>query len=495
MIILGYKHIPDNEKNHKKILGIIVIIFIILHTITPYTLGKPNKSLTWSSWKNPRNIYISFNDNNKSMKISGFYEYCIRNFYVTFLKTEKTENSEDIEFLNIAFADSNEHNNKYTGIFKDKNLIIVQLEGLDNWIMTKEDTPTFYNMQNNAYNFNNHFSYYNGGGSTFNSEFAVNTGFITPLSYTQNAYTFNKNSFPYSMANLFKNLGYSVNAFHMNNGEYYSRAVNYKNWGYDNYYGLLDMFDYKDDSYMLDRELILNEKFNELIFPTEGKFVDYIIAYSGHFPFTNTKGVCKLLYDIDHAEENLDNERMPMTEEECIRRQAKETDYMMELIIQNLKEKNLYDNTVVVVFTDHYLYTIENKDTLAKYKETSNNLINKTPFFIWSKDTKKTNITKVTSQLNILPTLLNLFGITHNTNNYIGSDALDPKYEGIVFFSDYSWYDGNVYVENGEVINNKSISYEKLEEKNYYVSNITKKNDLALKFNYFKNKKKGDTTK
>ena len=96
---------------------------------------------------------------------------------------------------------------------------------------------------------------------------------------------------------------------------------------------------------------------------------------------------------------------------------------------------------------------------------------------------------KVTSQLNILPTVLNLFGIEYNPNNYIGTDALDNEYEGIVFFSDYSWYDGNVYVENGEVTNNKSINNNKLEEKNFYINNITKKNDLALKFNYFKNNK------
>ena len=63
---------------------------------------------------------------------------------------------------------------------------------------------------NNSINFTNHYSYYNGGGSTFNSEFAVNTGFITPLSYTQNAYSFNKNSFPYSLAKLLKNENYSL---------------------------------------------------------------------------------------------------------------------------------------------------------------------------------------------------------------------------------------------------------------------------------------------
>ncbi len=194
LIILGSKKIPDKNKNNPKLLLIIVISFILLHIVTPYTLGKPNKSLTWSSWKNPRNIYISFNDNNKSMKVSGLYEYSVRNFYITFLKSESLENSEDIEFLNIAFENKLDHKNKYTGLFKGKNLIFVQLEGLDNWILTKNDTPTLYNMQNNAYNFNNHFSYYNGGGSTFNSEFAVNTGFITPLSYTQNSYTFNINN-------------------------------------------------------------------------------------------------------------------------------------------------------------------------------------------------------------------------------------------------------------------------------------------------------------
>ena len=229
LIIFGYKQIPYKTKNNEKLFIVIIILFLIVHTLTPLSLGKANKSLTWSSWKNPRNIYNSFNDNNKSLKVSGLYEYSIRNFYITFLKTKEEENSEDIEFLNLAFADTEKNNNKYTGIFKDKNIIFVQFEGLDNWLVTEEDTPTIYKMMNNGINFKNHFSYYNGGGSTFNSEFAVNTGFITPLSYTQNAYTFNKNYFPYSMAHIFKELGYSVNAFHMNSGEYYSRTVNYKN--------------------------------------------------------------------------------------------------------------------------------------------------------------------------------------------------------------------------------------------------------------------------
>lgn len=492
LIIWGFKNIPKQDKNKPQLLIKIILYFSVLHIITPVFLGKADKDLTWSTWRNPKNIYLSFNDNNKSLRISGIYEYTIRNFYITFMKTEQVINQEDMTYLDNAFKEETNTKNKYTGIFKDKNIIFLQLEGIDSWLLTKDDTPTLYNMQKNAYNFKNHFSYYNGGGSTFNSEFAVNTGFITPLSYTQNAYSFNKNSYPYSMAHIFKDLGYAVNAFHMNTGEYYSRFTNYANWGYDNYYGLIDMKNYKDDSYKLDREMILNTDFSDLMFPEDTKFVDYLITYSTHMPFNNTNksSVCKLLYDLDNqtTEPNKDKEPVIMTEEECARRQAKETDYMVELLLQKLKEKGLYDSTVIIVFTDHYLYTIEDKTILDNYKETNNNLINKTPFFIWSSNTKETNIKSVTSQLNILPTTLNLFGINYNPNDYIGEDALASNYSGIVFFSDYSWYDGNVYVDGGIVTNGKKISEAKLEEKNYYVSYITKKNDLALRYDYFKNK-------
>ena len=492
-IYVGFRKIPKKDNFNYKNVIIVVLIFLLIHLLLPNLYGSANSSLEWNTWQNPRNIYKNFNDANKSMSITGLYEYTIRNFYITFLQTEEEETSEDYEFLMEAFSVNNNEVNKYTGIFKNKNLIFVQLEGIDDWLLTEKDMPTLYGMLNNSFVFQNHYSYYNGGGSTFNSEFAVNTGFITPLSYTQNAYSFNKNSFPYSMANMFKNQDYVVNAFHMNSGEYYSRQTNYTNWGYDKYYGLLDINDYKDKSYTLDRELINDVTFQEKMFPKDSKFVDYLITYSNHLPFTNTKGVCKLLYDmemdlddtVDMGEE-LSSTFVQLTEEECIRKQAHETDYMMELLLKKLTELNLIDDTVIVVFTDHYLYTVEDKTILDKYKNTSNNLINKTPFFIWQNNMKRTNIKEVTSQLNILPTTLNLFGINYNPNYYIGSDALSQNYKGIVFFSDYSWYDGNIYVENGVIANNKSSSQEYLDEKNYYIHYLTKKNDLALKYNVFK---------
>ena len=494
LYILARKYFKEKTRvtaNYKRILQILVI-FAVIHALIPLLYGKSNSTLTWNTWSNPRDIYNNFNDNNKSMRISGLYEYTTRNFYITYLKAKKANNVKVLEFLNEVYSiEEPPYQTNYTGMFEGKNVIYLQLEGIDEWLLDEETMPTLYNMQNNALNFINHYSYYNGGGSTFNSEFAVNTGFLTPVSYNQNAYTFSRNNFDYSMARLFKKKGYSVNAFHMNTKEYYSRGANYDNWGYDNYYGLKDQDTYTDNSYILDRELILNEKFSELLFPTDKPFVDYIISYSNHMPFTNTKGVCQLLLEkqkeeILASDPNAVIEEKTYTEEECSRLQARETDNMINLLITKLRDNNLLENTVIVAFADHYLYTLTDQNILAQYKETDNNLINHTPFLIWKDGMKKQTIKEVTSQLNILPTTINLFGLEYHPNYYIGSDALNPDYKGYVFFPDYSWYDGNVYVEGGVVTNGKEIDPTALEEKNHYINYVIKKNDLTLKYNYFK---------
>ena len=494
LYILARKYFKEKTRvtaNYKRILQILVI-FTIIHALIPLLYGKSNSTLTWNTWSNPRDIYNNFNDNNKSMRISGLYEYTTRNFYITYLKAKKANNVKELEFLNEVYSiEETPYQTSYTGMFEGKNVIYLQLEGIDEWLLDEETMPTLYSMQNNAINFINHYSYYNGGGSTFNSEFAVNTGFLTPVSYNQNAYTFSRNNFDYSLAKLFKKKGYSVNAFHMNTKEYYSRGANYDNWGYDNYYGLKDQDTYTDNTYILDRELILNEKFSELLFPTDTPFVDYIISYSNHMPFTNTKGVCQLLLE-KQKEEILANdpnaviEEKTYTEEECSRLQAHETDNMINLLITKLRDNNLLENTVIVAFADHYLYTLTDQNILAQYKETDNNLINHTPFLIWKDGMKKQTVKEVTSQLNILPTTINLFGLEYHPNYYIGTDALNPDYKGYTFFPDYSWYDGNVYVEGGVVTNGKEIDPTVLEEKNHYINYVIKKNDLTLKYNYFK---------
>lgn len=484
VITLGFfsvKFIPNEGKKFKwKQFVIVIILFVVTHAFTPSTLGKSVTS--WDAWRNPRNVYNVFNDNNRSMQVAGFYEYNLRNFYVNFLKKEEEVEDENSELLEEKFKEeTSDYKNEYTGLFEGKNVIFVQLESIDKFLVTKEIMPTLYSLQNNSINFKNHFSFVSGGGSTFNSEYMVNTGYTTPITLNKGAYTFSKNDYSYSLPNLLKKEGYTVNAFHMNTPEYYSRSVNYKSFGYDSFNSLklLDNGNYyTDNTFWLDTELINNPTFNELIFNKDQKFASFIITYSAHMPFEVNKGVCSLLVEDKETE---------LSEYECLKLQARETDNMLKLLLENLEEKELMDNTVLVLYADHYLYTLNDKTLLDEFKTTENNLINHTTWMIWSNDMKKKNINDVTSQLNILPTVANLFGLEYHPNYYLMPDALGDDYDGFVFFNDYSWYNGKVYVDNGVVTNNGKISEQELLEKNNLVNELVKINDAVLTTDYFKN--------
>lgn len=478
LTVLGIKKIDQVKKTNGLKVFLIIIIFIALKFILPFGFGPQRKNVEWDDWRNSRSVYTSYNDNNKSLMVSGMFEYNVRNFYINFMQDNTKLSKQEEEVLNDNFKDLKQsETNKYTGIFKDKNLIIVQLESVDDFLLDKNIMPTFYKLSRNSINFTKHFSYTSGGGSTFNSEFMVNTGYSSAYNYNQSAYTFSRNTYAYSLANLFKKQGYEVNAFHMNSSEYYSRGINYKAFGYDSYNGLKDLGIYENNEFWLDTELIKNETFNEKIFNPNKKTLSYIITYSAHMPYKTTKGTCPMLTD-----------KQGLTEYECLKIQAKETDDMLNLILENLKEKNMMENTVLVLFTDHYVYTLENKSLLDEYKETDTNLINKTPFMIYHNGEIKKTVKNVNSQLDILPTILNLFGITYYPNNYIGRDILSNDYDPLVFFPDGSWYNGQTYVTNGEYYKGRKISDEKLQKYNSIVKRKMSLNDAVIKSDYFAKK-------
>lgn len=475
LCVIGIKNINHSKHFEYKKALIAFGIFIVIHTILPIFLGRSSSELTWDEWRNARTIYKTYNDNNKSLMVSGMYEYNIRNFYVNYLRPEEGITKEEKEILEKNFeTDIPSEPNKYTSVFEGKNIIIVQLESIDSFLVTKNTMPTLYNLTKNSINFKNHYSFTSGGGSTFNSEFMVNTGYSTAYNSNKNAYSFSKNNFKYSLANLLKERGYTSNVFHMNTSEYYSRAVNYKAFGYEKYYGLQDIKNYKNKEYWLDTELIKNETFNELIFDSEGPTLNYIITYSAHMPFSSNKGVCHLLTDVKG-----------LTEYQCLKIQAKETDDMLKLLIKNLRERDKLDDTVLVIFSDHYLYTLEDKTLLDKYKDTSTNLINYTPFIIYNNGNVYETVSEVNSQLDILPTLLNMMGVSYNTNNYIGTDIFSANYDPLVFFPDGSYYNGKTYIANGEYLKGQKMSKAKISKYNEIVKNKMTLNDAIIKSDYF----------
>ena len=285
------------------------------------------------------------------------------------------------------------------------------------------------------------------------------------------------------MPRMFESQGYKANIFHMNSGDFYSRRINYNSWGYENYWGLCEVTDYKNHDEYLDRELILNDVFYDKMFVSvEKPFITYLITYTLHKPFNANKDAAKKVAEVKYGKGNIPK----MSEEECIYMQVEETDYMIGLLMQALKDNGLYDNTVIITYTDHYLYTIADKSILDNHKDTYENVINHTPFFIWSSDVTPQKIDKTNMQIDILPTVLNLFGIDYNSNNYLGYDIFSNQTDGYAFFNDYSWYDSNIYVKDGKVTRGQTNDNDYVSEINKRISDIIKKNDLTLKYDYFR---------
>ena len=67
---------------------------------------------------------------------------------------------------------------------------------------------------------------------------------------------------------------------------------------------------------------------------------------------------------------------------------------------------------------------------------------------------------------------------------------MDENYRGYAFFSDYSWYDGRVYVANGVVANGVDEETNYVTQMNEQIHEVIQKNDLVLKYDYFRQLKR-----
>ena len=69
-------------------------------------------------------------------------------------------------------------------------------------------------------------------------------------------------------------------------------------------------------------------------------------------------------------------------------------------------------------------------------------MLEKTPCFIWSADGPTMEVDKTLNTADLLPTVMNLMGITDT--RYLGRDAFDPNYQGYAIFPDGTWIIGGV---------------------------------------------------
>ena len=432
-------------------------------------------ALVWDSALLPTEIYESFTDTRTCMHMVGLYQFTFRDVSnVTGLSDlmDKIVSGDTISALDTFYENKKiDPDNEMTGIFKDKSMIFIQLESIDTWMVNDISMPFFASLTRESINFENFYAPKFLAASTFNTEVIANTGLSTPVNSAKVSY-FTENEYPYSAANLFKKAGYSVESYHRSNGSIYNRGAAHMNWGYSAYNNSVAMNMNNAD---LDTEMM--NGYDSIV--KDGKFMSFIITYSGHGPYSGESVEVKSYYDIIKPQLPAD------AEEEYIYAlcHAYETDQFIKMLYERLEADGRLEDTVLVFYSDHYDHYVTDTNILIKYKGGSDtNLWCNIPFAIYHKGTEVMTVEKTVSTFDILPTIVNLFDLDTDGRYYVGNDAFSEN-GGYAFFQNGSWVEGDTYFN----VNESTAT----EESARRAAEIREKLDMSwdtVKTNYFKKK-------
>ena len=242
-------------------------------------------------------------------------------------------------------------------------------------------------------------------------------------------------SIKYALGNSFSKVGYKANAYHNWTYNYYSRDKTMKTLGFNSYMGIGNGLEKLIDRKWIPRDVdMINE--TTKFYTSEDKFVTYYITVSGHAPYNFGGGnstatrykdlVASLPYD---------------TSVKAYLASQIELDRALETLIKNLEQSGTLDDTVIALVGDHYPYTLDINqiNSVSKYERDEIVEVNKSNFILWnSKMENPIYVDKVGSQIDVLPTLLNLFGIEYDSRLIVGQDILSSN-EGLAIFSNRSW--------------------------------------------------------
>jgi len=221
-------------------------------------------------------------------------------------------------------------------------------------------------------------------------------------------------------------------------------------------------------------------------YTSEDRFLTYYITVSGHAPYNFTGGNStairykELVKDLPYS-----------TPVKAYIASQIEFDRALETLIQRLEKADVLDDTVIAIVGDHYPYTlsIDEINSISTYERDEIVEVNRSNFIIWNNEMEETiEIDKVGSQIDVLPTLLNLFGMEYDSRLIIGQDILSNN-KGIAIFSDRSWVtDYGTYFATSERFipkENRTIPEGYVERINQNVSNKFTMSNLFIKYNIY----------
>lgn len=315
---------------------------------------------------------------------------------------------------------------EYFGAGKGKNLIIVQMESLQNFpIHQSLNNQVLTPVMNKLADEGLYFPYIYqqiGQGNTSDAEFLSNTS-IYPVGSVAMSTGFGSRVLP-SLPKLLREQGYVSNTFHVNEVSFWDRSKMYPALGFDHFY---DKPYYTNDHFNSfgpsDEELyrVGIEKLMDV--RKENKpFYAQFITVSSHNPFTVPEEFSKIDIPSDLVGTQLGNYLDAVNY----------SDYALGKLIESLKQNGLWENTVLVVYGDHQ--GINSKDTdpslitsnlgIPYHDQVSRFNI---PFMIHIPGMKGKVIDQVGGQVDMLPTIANIMGISLKEKQFtaLGQDLLN----------------------------------------------------------------------
>ena len=381
--------------------------------------------------------------------------------------------------------------NAMTGVLEGKNVVLVLMESMDDW-MIGEHTPTLNRLMAEGIDFTRFYTPVYGGIRTFNTEFSINTGSFLS-SAGGYAFDYVTNHYEQSLASLLTQLGYSAKTFHYNDPSFYSRGEFSPAMGYSEYVCYADYVretDEKTKKNLLYDDLLLfdNEDLNEKFFRPGQPTLNFIITRSAHLSYKYNEVLSYWGLKKYPGYKGLTGNE----ETDCAYLKAKLVDDLFARLMRELEEKGQLENTVIVAVTDHYTYGYKNMEALYELSGVEEEiLLERTPCFIWSSDLDAQKVDKVLNTSDLLPTVLNLLGVD-SPYDYVGWDAFDPGYEGYVPFSDGSWIYGDIAYDAvaGEYISvsgeKQTVTAQLQEQMSEAVAEFIRINNLILETDYYK---------
>ncbi len=396
---------------------------------------------------------------------------------------DSTYNKLNKYFISRDITDKND----YTGIFEGKNLIIILMESVNMIAINETEFPTLYKIYNEGISFRNNYSPRNNC-STGNNEMTVMTSLFT-INNTCTANKYKNNVYPEAVFNLFNNAGYKTSSYHDYAEAYYYRKTIHPNMGSMKYYNVNDLKMKWNSVY---EEWPSDVDFIEKAAPKfidEDKFMVFLTSVTTHQPYT----VSSEFGDKHLSELKSYNYSKPLKR---YMSKMKELDKALELLLKKLEDKGKLDDTVIALFGDHYPYGLTNNqiNEILDYDVKVNKEVDRTPMVIYNSATTPDQITKYTSIIDLLPTLLNMFNLNYDPRLYLGTDIMSNAH-GRTVFADGSWQDevgyysatsGKFNRSNTEDTYNSFYTEEELKLINAEITTRQKMSALAIKNNYFK---------